>query len=571
MELLSTRSRNRRRRAASISSGVGLWLALVSASSVTFAAPVNLPGAAQPGRDRPTPQTPSEPDVEFHLESTQRSPVPRAADKVHFTLKDIRVEGATVFSEGSFRPLFEGLIGHDATLSSILDVADKIEAKYRSAGYALVRAFVPPQRVKDGVFTIKIVEGFVSSVSVEGVSGPVRDRTVSYLQGVVNQKPLELPTIERGLLLVNDLPGVRAVGTLRAQPDVPGSSELIVSEEQPWISGDATINNRGSHFSGIWTANADVNFNGLLGADQLSLGATTSPDATKQVAGRGDYRLAIGSDGLIGSLFGVYTHGQPGSTLAAFDVLTDSWATGARFTYPVTRSRDLSIVLNGGIDVQDARIFELKSQASHDQWRVADIGVSVLRVGDGGTTGLTFDVSQGLPVLGATKDDSADLSRIGGRTDFTKLNATGQLTHAIMGAFSFAVNLSGQYAFSPLITGEQISYGGTAIGRGYDPGATTGDDGIGGSLEFRYDTHFPSWGLQDLEPYVYGEGARTWFRQPNAGLEGETLRSVGAGVRFSLPYHFTGDVEAARTLTAVPDSDGGRKATKLLMDISYAY
>jgi hemolysin activation/secretion protein len=535
------------------------------------AAGVNLPGAVQPGRDRPTPEAPTEPDVQFHLESTQRSPVPRAADSVHFQLKDIHILGSSVFTEQSFRPLFQNLIDHDTTLSNILDVADKIEAKYRSAGYALVRAFVPPQRVKDGVFTIKIVEGFVSSVAVEGVSGPTRDQTMSYLQNVVNEKPLELNDIERGLLLANDLPGVTAVGTLKARPDVPGSSELIVSEDQPWVSADASVNNRGSHFSGIWTANADVQFNGLVAADQLNLGVTTSPDASEQIAGRGEYKVAIGPDGLIGSVFGVYTHGEPGSTLAEFDVLTDSWATGTRLTYPVIRSRAFSLNLNGGFAVQDAQIFELKSMASHDQWRVADIGFSALGVGQNGSESFVFDLAQGLPILGATHDNSPELSRVDGKTDFTKFTANGQIIRTIVDAFSVAVNASGQYSFSPLITGEQVSYGGTAIGRGYDPGATTGDDGIGGSLEFRYDFHNLPWGMRDLEPYVYGEGARTWFRQPNTGLEGETLRSIGGGIRFALPYRISGDIEGARTLTAVPDSDGGRKATKVLMDVSIAY
>ena len=50
----------------------------------------------------------------------------------------------------------QSLLGKDVTLTNILDVADAIEQKYRAMGYVLVRAYVPPQRVKDGVFTIKI-------------------------------------------------------------------------------------------------------------------------------------------------------------------------------------------------------------------------------------------------------------------------------------------------------------------------------------------------------------------------------------------------------------------------------
>ncbi len=105
------------------------------------------------------PQPPAQPDFDFHLETPQRSAVPRAVDEIHFKLKDIHVVGATKLSAADFRPLYADLIGKDVTLSSVLDVADAIEQMYRAAGYALVRAYVPPQRVADGVFTIDVSEG----------------------------------------------------------------------------------------------------------------------------------------------------------------------------------------------------------------------------------------------------------------------------------------------------------------------------------------------------------------------------------------------------------------------------
>ena len=45
------------------------------------------------------------------------------------------------------------------TLATIFDIADGIEKEYRAAGYLLVRAYVPPQHVNNGVFTIRVVEG----------------------------------------------------------------------------------------------------------------------------------------------------------------------------------------------------------------------------------------------------------------------------------------------------------------------------------------------------------------------------------------------------------------------------
>jgi hemolysin activation/secretion protein len=302
------------------------------------------------------------------------------------------------------------------------------------------------------------------------------------------------------------------------------------------------------------------------------------------------YRTAIGSDGLIGSIIGSITHGQPGSTLTAFNVLTDSWAVGPRLTYPLIRSRAETLILDGGITVQDARVGVLDTGFSHDQWRVLDIGGSYQRANVfGGTWTSTLDVAQGLPILGATPNEIPSattpptepnpiLSRYGGRTDFTKVTGFTRLALPLIGAFSTVLTVQGQYAFAPLITGEQVTYGGDQIGRGYDPGAITGDQGLGGSAEFRYDLRFTDSIVHALEPYAFLDGAQTWYLQrcfhvlaPAPCLMNQSIASVGGGVRFWFPYNLTLSTEVARTLSPVVGSDSDKRATKLLVDLAVRF
>ncbi len=535
-----------------------------------------LPGAVQPGRDRPGPALPSQPDFDFSIVAPHRSPVPRAVDEVHFKLTDIKIAGTKTIAAAYFRPLYENLIGKDITLSNILDVADKIEAIYRARGYLLVRAYVPPQRVSDGVFTIDVVEGFLSNVTVQGGDEDVRSQIRGYLLPARMERPLPLETMERGLLLANDIPGVTASGVLKPSPDTPGASDLVVDVSQPWIEGGLAVDNRGSRFSGLWTVTGDVEFNSLLGEDQLQATATVSPSSLEQVQGTLRYRRAIGDDGLVASLIGTITHGQPGSTLSAFNVLTDSWAAGPRLTYPVIRTREETLLLDGGFTVQDARVGVLSTGISHDQWRVFDFGGSYQRMGIlGGVWTATFDVSQGLPILGATPNHAITLSRLGALTDFTKLNLYSRLALPVIGSLSAVFAVQGQYSFAPLITGEQIAFGGTQIGRGYDPGAITGDHGVGGSAELRYDFHLADFFIETLEPYVYVDGAQTWYIQRGPAfsptLTNQSIASVGGGFRFWLPYNLTAGAEVARTLRAVPGSDGGSKATKVLIDLAVRF
>src|SRR6185369_4852648 len=149
----------------------------------------------------------------------------------------------------------------DITLADILNIADQIEAEYRAHGYLLVRAYVPPQRVANGLFTINVVEGYLANVTVQGGDDDVRSQIHGYLRPATSARPLTVEAIERGLLLTNDLPGITASGVLKPSPDTPGASDLVVDVAQPWVTGGLAVDNRGSRFSGIWTLSGDVEFN----------------------------------------------------------------------------------------------------------------------------------------------------------------------------------------------------------------------------------------------------------------------------------------------------------------------
>jgi hemolysin activation/secretion protein len=532
-----------------------------------------LPGAVQPGRDRALPQPPAEPDFDFSIETPGRSAVSRSVDEVSFTLKDIRITGAKTIDPAEFSKLYAKLLGKQVKLSDILDIADQIEQLYRDQGYLLVRAYVPPQRVRDGVFTINVVEGHIEHSTIQGGTPQTQDQVKAYLDKNVGVTPPLLTDVERSLLLANDVPGISASGVLRPSDTAAGGSDIVVNIDQPPVTGGIGINNRGSRYSGLWSVNGDVEANGLLGPDQLLAAVTTATSFDQQSVGQMSYRSAIGDDGLLGSLTGTITRGQPGSLLTPFDIRTDSWAIGPRLTFPLIRSRLQSLQLDGGFTVQDATVDVLGSGFSHDKWRVLDAGLtySSLRWLQGAWSA-TLDIAQGLPILGATPNHDAGLSRTGGVTDFTKLTTQLHYTAALGGDYSLVLSSLDQFSFVPLITGEQISFGGLGVGRGYDPSAITGDHGASGSLELRRDFALTDFIVQAVQPYVYAETARTWYIQRGLAIDpnlvGRGLTSIGLGARAALPHNLSLGVELAQTLAGVPGSDNGHEATKGFLTLS---
>src|SRR5471032_1595702 len=175
-----------RRRAASVRAVPGMLAAAALLSLVAPADAQVVPGTIPPGHDRPGPAIPTQPDFDFSIIAPHRSPVPRAVDEVHFKLTDIKIDGAVTIPPAQFRPLYEQLLGKDVTLGDILTVAEKIESQYRAEGYLLVRAYVPPQRVSDGVFTINVVEGYIAELSVQGGDEETRPLIKNYLEPAQN-------------------------------------------------------------------------------------------------------------------------------------------------------------------------------------------------------------------------------------------------------------------------------------------------------------------------------------------------------------------------------------------------
>ncbi len=47
----------------------------------------------------------------------------------------------------------------------------------------------------------------------------------------------------------------------------------------------------------------------------------------------------------------------------------------------------------------------------------------------------------------------------------------------------------------------------------------------------------------------------------SSSLKDDSIASVGGGLRYWFPYNIVADTEVARTLEAVPGSDGGKLAT----------
>jgi hemolysin activation/secretion protein len=541
-------------------------LAICLAGTAAFAqnSGVTLPSQVEPRqspREIPIPQA----DLELTIPAQPRAPERRAVDELRFPVRQIVIEGGTVYPPDMLAQDYGALIGDTVGLSSIVEAAEKIEARYRADGYVLTRAFVPPQRVGDGMFRIQIVEGYLGRIVFDGGSEPVRERIRAYMRRAFDGRPVNVKWIERGLLLAGDLSGVLAAGTL-APGDAPGASDLSVRIVEKPVSAGVTLGNRGSKFQGPWSLSADASYSGLLGlTEQLGVTLTTVPNDTRemrQVALR--YAQPIGGDGLTFGWDTNYSWGWPGHTLKSLRVNTVAWRGGPRLSYPVLRSRRENLTLDSSLFFANTRTLVGDTLQTNEQYTAGDFRVTYTQVGFlQGATVASVGYTRGLG-LGSTEKGNAFLSRTDADPHFGKWTAELRRIQILPENFSVQWVGSGQVTSSALFAGEEFALGGARFGRGYDPSELTGRNAFGQGIDVRYgDLAGDGW-----QPYIFYDSGWAWNRRTGGASHTQFLSSTGVGVRVQPDSWLTGGLEFAKPLTRAPGQAEGERPWRVLMDVS---
>lgn len=501
------------------------------------------PGAAIPSqadisRQRVPQPLPTTPSFDLRIQTPERAAVPRAVDEIEFEVKRIAVEGATYFPAAEVAAIFAPLEGRKIVLDDLRKAAATLEDRYRTQGFFLTRVFVPPQQVKDGVLTVRVVEGYVSNVFVDAPDEGTRRKLAKFMQPVVGERPVSLATVERQLLIVNDLPGIAGAGVLRQGAEL-GQSELALSVTERPPTYTLSVNNSGSNALGPWTfgANATLNrpFDRVGALDVGISGAGENLKELRSLSAR--YAEPIGHAGTIVSLGGLIALAKPGGPVAALDIDGQVTSFALRARHPLIRTRATSLFIDAGLSANRSRTEAANVRIILDKTVVGELALVLQQNGWlGGATNVTASLFRGLPWLGSMDEDASLPSVANFDPDFTRLAFNAQRVQPLAPRLSALLGVQGQYTGDTLLSGELISFGGMSIGRGYDPSVVAGDRGIGGVAELRYDVGLPEQpNLTSLQLYGFIDRA-TVTTLSNGALpkSDSTIGSYGIGARAGL-------------------------------------
>lgn len=537
----------------------GLWLATAVAGcqgSLAFAQnAIKLPPQADIARQRVAPLPLPPADYDFRIQNPEKSAVPRAVDDIEFSVRAIRVVGAEHFPDSVVRSIFAPLEGKTIVLEDLRKAAQQLEDRYRAEGYFLTRVFVSPQQVKDGVLEVQVLEGYIGAAFVEAPNAASRRHVEQLLEPVIKQRPARFLDLESRLLLINDIPGLAGNSVLR-QGVEPGSSEMLVNLTRVPNAYRATFSNTASDILGPTsyglgtTLSQPLGRPGLLDIDLSASGGNLSELRSANFR----YASPVGSGGAVLALGGLVAFAKPGGIVAASDIESRIMSFNSRLRVPLLRTRPNSVYLDLSLTLNRSRT-EAKGQLFvSDKGTVAEIGLSWQQAGwlNGATT-VTLTLSRGLEIFGAIGRSALLPSVVGFKPDFTKLNYSLQRTQILADRITAQFNVQGQYTGDRLLSGEQVSFGGPSIGRGYDPSLLAGERGLGMVGELQYDLPVKLAPAADsAKLYSFADWARaTTLAYGPMPKQNRYISSIGFGVRTVLWQHASVDMQLARAVRTV--------------------
>ena len=439
--------------------------------------------------------------VRQQIEQQRHAPLPEAGSPqfappppmesmggVTVTVSSFRFDGNTLLTYRQLADAVEGFVGHPIDFAGLQNAAIAVATAYRNAGY-VVRAYLPKQEIADGQVTIQIVEARLGAVRVEGQPTRV---SAARLQRIIESAQnrgdlLNADALDRGLLLINDLPGVSATGSLTAG-SAPSETDLVLNAiDSPLVTGNISLDNVGSRFTGEVRAVAAASLNGRLGlgdrADALLLHSEGSD------YGRIAYSLPVTTNGLrVGANASRLNYSIVTPEFRALDAHGASDSFGLDAAYPLIRARlrNLYVGFNGVYSSFDNK----SAGVTTTDYSVRTATLSLYgnlfdQFRGGGVNTASLAITQGNVDLGGSPNELADALTTQTAGNFYRMNLSLSRLQVMTERISLFANLQAQVAGKNMDSSQRMYLGGAQGVRAYPQDEAGGSDGLLFTLEAR--------------------------------------------------------------------------------------
>nr|WP_314075767.1 ShlB/FhaC/HecB family hemolysin secretion/activation protein [uncultured Roseococcus sp.] len=530
-----------------------LVLVLLAALPMEALAQAGL-GARGFDTDRPD-IAPPRPQGRTAIPPAERQIVPAAVPDI--TIRDVAVTGDQLIERAALARAAAPFAGRRLSREVINELANAIAAAHREAGLALFGVVVPQQDFAQGVVILRVIEGEVAEIAIEGdTEGADLRLTRAYAEAMRGERPLRRATMERALLLMADIPGRRVTGRFE-QLDTPGKVRLVLNVSRISQRYGLGFDNLGADFLGNVQITTGVTLNALLQEGDSTRFTVGFPvvDFERFTYFALRHQQPIGTNGMTVSVNA--THLEQRRTSES-NLKGETTTFSLQATYPIIRRQTETLQVFGNFDIVDSRVSVPLGRLADEATRVIRVGAVYGRASEAQTRGgsLAVILSQGIDGAGARQ-------RLGffyGDPGFTKVTAIANYQHAFWGQrFMLRLRALGQYTGERLPSTEFFTYGGVMFGRGFEAATLFGDRGISGSVTLAMpfktvmdvdslaagQSEFVGRLIRRAEAYVFVDGGRAENLAPAPAPRGDRAASAGFGLGFAVAEETNLNLEVA--------------------------
>ena len=405
----------------------------------------------------------------------------------HFLLQKINFEGNTKIPSEELEKLGLEVLGEDVFFDELLEVCQKVTNYYRAKGYLTSYATVPPQRIVDGVATIRIVESKVGEMNIEGEKW-TREWYLRHIimgkAGLREGDVFNAKNLQRAMKEINkeDYVQVQTEVERQAEGDENTTITLNVRDRFP-VNLNFSYDDYGRSYTGSQRVSFLVGMDNLTGlGDKIYGGTILSSGATGWMAG---YSLPVSSYGTRLSFDFSDSHVRLGGPYKNLNVKGNAQSYFFTLTQPIIQTAKSDLIFYTGYDYVNANT---SANIAGNPLRLSNYNLNVWRSGLYGMTddnygrwlgNLGVDFGMGGDGHGAIQD-----------TTFFKVTAGATRVQRLFGRSMGIVRVNGQYSPNKLFAAEQMQMGGPYTLRGYQPAELIGDYGVTGTVEYRFPVPF---------------------------------------------------------------------------------
>ncbi len=495
-------------------------------------------------------------------------PPMKALPNAELTIASYALTGNTVFEDAELLALLEDYKG-TITFQQLFNAVTEITEHYRANGYVVARAYVPEQEVSTGNITITVLEGVLGDVHVTGDEVIRNDRVAKNFDRQVQSGVINTRDMERGALLINDLPGSSAQVIMRPGSETGLSDVEVSMTDEGRYDFSVDLNNFGTPVTGEIRVGAQVGVNNVFKAGDRFTFRPMVSDTGDTLFGSIGFAMPVWK---AGTKVGIrFSHLQSilGEEFEELDVENTATTIALDASHAFVRSRNKNIF---GSFTYEMREFERVCGFCQDQLipviEDAEYELDAVQLGAAGDFrderwGGGINLWYAFARKGLTDVDQADAGitpptlpgkdRIEGK--FTSLRLGAQRLQRINDGWTFSAKLDLQHSGDDLDPAERIGLGGINGVRAYLPSEALGDKGAVLQTELRYSAVKIAdrweW-MSSFQPYLLIDAGATELNSDGGNVSRDLSQqrtAGGLGLRIQGNNKFHVDIVAASRIS----------------------